>query len=105
MRYIRKTDDPLKILSFGYVEAGGLGEVPPGFEEVEGPLPEGAMVIERQPVKNVLLALIKQAPLSVRRDLYAAYAAWHNHDTELAASIINASALSDTLKQKILDVL
>lgn len=42
MRYIRRLDNPLKIRSFGWTKAGGLGEFDPTvYEEIEGNLPEG----------------------------------------------------------------
>lgn len=42
MRYIRRIDNPLKILRSGYVASGGLGAFDEAvYEEVEGDLPEG----------------------------------------------------------------
>jgi hypothetical protein len=42
MRYIRRKDDPLKVIASGEVGLGGLGAFDTDiYEEIEGELPEG----------------------------------------------------------------
>lgn len=63
MRYIRLKSDPLKVLSYGYVGPGGLGDFDPElYEEVEGDLPEGWELYEPPTLLKRMAALFDGLP-------------------------------------------
>lgn len=102
MRQIRKIDEPDKLLAFGYVDSGGLGKVPDGFEEIESPLPQQYSLIKLKGKEEKIIEKAKQISASARLDIYLALTVIEKGDTETAIAIIQESgSLSETVKQKI----
>ncbi len=66
-RYIQKIDDPLKVLTSGYIAADH--PVPEGFEMVEGDLPEGWEQYREKSLQDRLNELYLSLPLEAQADL------------------------------------
>ena len=68
--YIRRIDAPNEVYAHGHAEPGKYGTIPPGFEEVEGPLPSNYVVViiptPSERLGQALAEALKDAPVTVR---------------------------------------
>lgn len=103
MRYIRRKDNPAKVVAFGFVAPGGLGSFDPDvFEEVEGELP-GNFEQEAPPsLTSSLNKAFMALPVEVRAQFYmvkaAVKAALESDDTEAAKQIITELNVDPSLQ-------
>lgn len=115
MRYVRRIDNPLKVLAWAHtIDPGCVTAFDPlVYEEVEGELPDGYELEPKPtPKKDQIKAVFAALPIEVKVQFATAAAAVYlyldNQDPEAAAAVIQATPVPDELtsvKTQLLSIL